>query len=99
MTKTKGSRKLTDAPRSKAIVADAWDRVKAQHAVAPNWPFIGVVAIVDRMLAEEHIEDGRDIGDALVLCHDLGLPATAKTIRDCMARVSKGRGTGASAYR
>lgn len=94
-----GSRKLADQARSKAIVNDAWTRIKEQFAVAPNWPYIGVVALVDRMLDEGRVEDGRDIGDALVLCHELGLGVTKRNVLDCMVRVGKGRNLGTGSYR
>ena len=86
-----GSRKLTDQARSKAIVDDAWNRVKSEQGHAPSWPYIGVVALVDRLLVDRDITDARDLGDALVLCAELNEPPTKANVLKNIERVNKGR--------
>lgn len=97
--KIKGHRKLADQARAKAIMNDVWSRVKAETGMSPTFKYIAAVALVDRMLDEGKIEDGRDIGDAFVLCADLGLAPTKAQIEACIKRVQRGRATGASSYR
>jgi hypothetical protein len=92
------ARKLVDQKRSKAIVADSWDQVKTLSGASPNWPFIGLVAIVDAMLERNPKLDGRDIGDAIVLCWRMEETPTKARILANMKRVNKGR-EGVAGYR
>lgn len=84
-------RKLVDAERSKAIVNHAWDRVRARTAVSPTWNYMATAQLVDTLLADNPSLDGRDIGDALVLCHELGETPTKVAVRKNMGRVERGR--------
>lgn len=89
-------RKLLDPTRSKAIVNDAWERIKKAHGHAPNWPYMGIVQIVDAFIVD--MDDARDVGDALVLCFETDEPVTKRTLRANMARVERGR-QGTAGYR
>lgn len=85
-------RKLAQSERTRAIVNHAWDAVKGRSGgIAPGWNYIALCALVDRILTENNIEDGRDLGDAIVLCWELGDTPTMKLLLGNMERVGKGR--------
>lgn len=92
-------RKLVDPTRSKAIVNDAWEQVKViSGGISPSWPYMGVCQIVDTLLADNPALDGRDIGDAIVLCYRLDEHPTKVQIINNMKRVNRGR-EGVTGYR
>lgn len=92
------ARKLIDPKRSKAIVDDAWIQVKTLSGASPNWPYIGLVALVDGMLERDPALDGRDVGDAIVLCWRTDETPTKARLIANMRRVNKGR-EGVAGYR
>lgn len=91
-------RKLVSPDRSKAIVNDAWTQIKALGGAAPQWPYIGIVQIVDTMLARDPNLDGRDLGDALILSWRLDETPTKAKVLANLARIDKGR-QGVAGYR
>jgi len=81
-------RNLTNPTRSKAIVSDAWNTLKASGP-KPTFNYIATVAIVDRMLAAQDI-DGRDLSDAIVLGWFNGETPTRASLVANLERVRKG---------
>jgi predicted FMN-binding regulatory protein PaiB len=93
------ARKLADPTRTKALVNDAWNRVKAESGgVPPNWNYMAVCQLVDRIIVDNALDDARDLTDALVLCWRLDEPATKANLLRGMKRVDKGR-QGVASYR
>ena len=85
------TRKLKDQPRTKAIVSDVWLRVKAIQGESPTWNYMALCQMVDMMLEDNPGIDGRDIGDAIMLCWRLDEPITRRAIAVNMIRVDRGR--------